>query len=248
MIFIRILAVLLALCSSVWAGNVVMLGGGEASTLTDPCSCPTSVYKFCYTGDYSGDVDKACFSNGSVVKDASLNSVDVINSSYVEYNAANEVIRWAVSNKDGIDDTIGTLFFTYKTPSLIAGDNILIEIYVNTNNYISITYVEYLGYIRVYHKGNGNSQYLTGGSFSTSSSYRIGYTWKTGNPGGHKLSIVPLGSATSWSAENDSNLLTAFSVAIDKIQFGKTSLGSVYDTNRVSDLIILGDYSANDPL
>lgn len=225
-----------------------MLG---ASAAADPCGCPTSTYMLCYTGDYPGDATKACYNSGDV-KDAATSSADTITSDYVVYDAKDENISWAVSSGDILSDVQGTLFFTYTTPSILSGDNTLFEVFGSSENFIRVFYYGGSNYIRAYHKGNNNVQYVsqTAVTLSGATSYRIGYTWKVGNPGGHKLSVVALGNDPTWTAEDDSNKLTSFNVSYPPpyVSIGERSSGfTVTDMNTVSDLIITSGYGDDDP-
>ena len=258
---IIIIALLLALPSLCFAGSLqekqMAVIAKKNTTTVDPCSSPTSTYMFSYTGDYSGDTDKACFANGTTSKDGTI--VDAtISASYIEYAAVNDYISWAVASGDGATDTQGTIFFSLYLVDGSSGvvDNSVLEIGVdtwNTNNYIVCYVLGSADTIRCLHNGNNNVQSTTGAasSLTVDAWYRIGYTWKTGDPGGHKISIVALGNDPSWSAEADPNLLTAFTegVVIQHILFGEKDYSSaVGHTTRIANAIVLSGYGSDDPL
>jgi hypothetical protein len=254
---IIIIVLLLALPSLCFAGSLqekqMAVIAKKNTTTVDPCSCPTSTYMACYTGDHASGADYLCYSSGSAA-DASSNTADTVNSSYVEYNAVDENLCWTVSGDDKISDTQGTMFFTYTTPATLSGSNLLFEAYTDSNDNIVVYYYHTGTTIRVSHLGSGTNQTISGAgsAITTSTSYRIGYTWKTGDPGGHKISIVALGNDPSWSAEADSNLLVAFTDQPNRMCIGEAGAASagynIADTTRIANLVITSGYGDDDPL
>ena len=214
---------------------------------------------FSYTGDYTADTDKACFTNGTASKDGTILTATV-DASYVTWSTAGDYILWAVSSGDGVSSTQGTIFFSLYVVDTV-GDGTAIEIGRDTwdgDNYIRITVYGTDDKIRAYHVSDPdgdtteNSQnVISTGGITANTWYRVGYTWKVGNPGGHRVSVVALGNDPSWEAEADSNTLTDFnaSLPIQNIVVGNKGIPATPgEARRVANVVILSGYAADDPL
>lgn len=247
-----ILALLIALpCEARMSVGIV--GSGGVAAAADPCGCPTSTYMFCYTGDHASGTGYACFTNGTATKNGTV--VDAtISTDYVSYSAVNDYIEWAVSSDDGVNDELGTLYFsaylTDEGDATLEGGAI-IEIFSGTdanNKILLYSYAANTG-ARGFHVGTATSHNVIGtGSLTTGAWFRYGLSW---NVATSKLSvsIVALGSAHSWVEEADA--LVAFDGAAQPtvIRIGESTSGlSVRDIPvLIKNVIILGTYQAADP-
>lgn len=239
--------------------NPWVAGSGVATT-ADPCGCPDVSYKFCYTGDYSGDAKKACYKTpGGVItqKAGTTGGSPTITSDYVSYSAINTYLQFAVENEDGFSDSVGTMYFslylTDEGDATLEGGAI-IELYGvanSTNNSINTySYPSNTG-LRCLFTGDADVESnIKNGALTTGAWFRAGVSWDVANS---KLavSIVALGSAHSWDVDDDT--LTAWHVDDQpaSITIGRKLWGlDVSDIPvLIKDVIIFGEYytSADDP-
>lgn len=219
-------------------GQTVASGG-------DPCGC-SGTYMFCYTGDYSGDTDKACFNSGASQKDGTVVDASV-SADYVTWSSTNDYISWAISGDDGFNDDEGTLYFDYYIDDDgNIGYNALIESYADANNYLMIYINGADDRVIARFISNGSTQelYL---SAAAGTWVRVGYTWQTGADAGGKHALSIDGGST-WGDE-DTEDLDSWTTAPDDITIGEKDGGvDVYENPRVRNLIILSGYKTADPL
>lgn len=234
-------------------------GAGVAAA--DPCGCATTTYMFCYTGDYSGDADKACFTNGTASKDGTevdTGTYVAISSDYISIDAQlDNHVYWEISSGDGFTSTKGTIFFSiYVTDGNANSDWDLFQLFearYDANNYLYIA-----GTDGTSSKGNlyavwrslgGTTQTLTATiATDLGAWYRVGYTWDTTNGDGvHSISAVAITSATSWE-DGTGTTLDAWTGEPSNIYVGERSYNQAVDARLIKDVYIFSTYKATDPL
>lgn len=235
--------------------SIQVFGGAQPSAPSaDPCGCPVTTYMFCYTGDYAGDTDKACFENGSVTKDGTTAGSITLSSDYVLVESNNSYITWSVSNPNQFNTTTGTIFLSFYVVD--DGDTDLeqvqiFEAYIDANNKLGCYTNGSGNYMTCVHTGSSTTQSINTANNSVliSTWYRLGYTWSAtadGTGAKHSISLVEVGSATSWSEVEEG--LKIWASNTDDITIGEKDLGaSMVDDVRVKDVIVLVDYQGTDP-
>ena len=249
-----ILFLLIATPSFAWTPcmTAVVSSGGAASA--DPCGCPTSTYMFCYTGDYSGDTDKACFTNGTAAKDGE--EVDTgtnvsITSTSISFTAVDNYVQWALSSKDGFDSTAGTIFFSvYINGGGDVNSNSLIElIYSQATDRLAIQSLDSGNLVRIaWEDNNGGAVGQDSVAALTENTwYRIGVAWNTVGTDMISVSVVAVGNATSW-VDGNGDEIAPFATEPAYIVVGeKASTLSTPDACQIKDIIILNTYKGTDP-
>ena len=250
----RIVIILLALLyfGSAQGRSTNVVVGQKIGGAVDPCGAATATYMMVYTGDYSGDTDKACFTNGTASKDSTNGGTPTFSADYVEFTAANVYASWAISGKDGFDSAIGTLCFTV---TIVDGDantdvdaNYLIEIRYDPNNYLTIGSIDVADKIQVGWKSNSLTTIgLTSAtSLTLGNAFRVCASWDAAND--HiAYSMVAKGSATSWQETTSTNV-DVWAAEPTDIKVGEYYAGATnVDINRVADLYIFSTYQATDP-
>jgi len=234
----------------------------SSTTTSVAASCPEGKYQFYWNGDYSGDTDKACFDNGTATKDGTTAGTPSLSADYLEVNALNEYLKWAVANRDGVSEAQGTLYFTARVAD--DGDADLenmtfAEVYVDGNNYILFYITGSTNKFTMAHKGSGTSKTLSKTeTISFDTWYRFGATWDTTtSPGRLSLSMLACSDAgsdcavstpvASWQATTGT--LRNFVNAPDDIALGENACGlGQQETLRIKDVIITSGYQDADLL
>jgi hypothetical protein len=234
---------------------------GGVTAATDACGVSTSLsYAFAYTGNHASGAGYACYKSTGTVSAENLTEADTgtnvtISADYVQFTAADNYVSWPVASgsNTGFSSSAGTIFFTY---TVVDGDansdldaNQPIEIRQGSGNYIYITTVDTGNYIQCKWRDNtGTAQTITSSvGMSLNTAYRVGYSWNAAGDV-HSVSVVTLGSATSWE-DSTGATLNAWVAEPTTIVVGDD--GNIYsnpDTNRVTDIYIFSGVKATDPL
>lgn len=245
------LLILLSILICLAIGGSVLAISLIGSGITSVYTCASGTYMFDYDGDYNGDTDKACFTDGGANKDGTI--VDAtVTSDYVEYSASDDYITWDVASEDGICDTLGTIYFSvYIVDDGDIGENALIES-INGNDKLAVFTNDSTNGVYGMHAGNNGAHVMYVASamgFTIGTWVRVGHSWQTGIGGNdHALAINAVGAATTWQDEDDDDLL-AWNANPDDITIGENAIGkTVNDTVRIKDVRILSTYKATDPL
>ena len=222
---------------------------GQVVTSGAAYTCPTGTYLFAYDGDYTGEVKQACFTNGTANKLGTENDPGTnitVSADYVEFDALNANLTFAVTGDDGLDDQEGTIYFSIYIVTT-AGSNNLIESFpasLPDQNGIKIltSTGQLIGFIEA-----GNVQHSTYGStLSPDTWYRVGYAWKVGGAGAnHSISGVTLGSVHSWADDEDALDATAWTP--DDFTIGENYGGNVVEnTIRIKDVLVVPTFKGTD--
>ena len=245
--FILTLILTAFLCVSASADHRSVVARKNVSAGGD---CAGGSYTAYYNGDHTTGADYICYNNGGGSVQASANTADAVNTSYVEYNAANKHLQWTDANVL-IDDEVGTIFFTLVIVGSINGNSLLFESYNGTDNLIRIIHDDVANAVAVTHKGDGTAKSQTGPTNLTTAdiSYRVGVTWQTGVAGiDCGISTVVKGNATSWNNSDKDFIAWNGANQPNKITIGENeSSQPVNDTIRISDMVIFRTYEATDP-
>jgi len=210
----------------------------------DPCSCQGTTYMFCYTGDFSADTDKACFTNGTASKDGTPNSAISVSANYLEWASTYDRLTWAISSDDGVSDSLGTVYFDYYAVSAV-GDQEVFRVVGDATNDIYIRVSGTSDTVKCSHTGNGTAQTVNSTATVVADAwYRIGYSWDTAN-NKHSVSVVTkTTSAKGW--EEDSEALEDWTTQPSALSAGDV-VGAATGTVRMRDVIVLSTYQATDP-
>lgn len=218
------------------------VGGGSAD-------CATGTYLANYNGDHSSGSSYICFNSGASSEDASSNTVDSVTTEYVEYNATGEHLSWDITGDITDLDGSGTLFVSVQTPddsSGSTGENVIFEIWYDSNNYI-VGRILSTGAISVVMKAkNTSSDTYTAACNNDTSWIRIGYSWSAGV--GHDISCVPLGSGENWS-NLDADTVQQWGGDPTTISIGQhNTTNNVTNKIRAKDYFITTGFKDEDPL
>ena len=213
-------------------------------------SCYVGTYSFAYDGDFTGDTDAACFTSGGANKQGTV-TADTVSTEYIEYNAVDEYVTWAVAGEDGVSDegphTVFLSLYVSDDGDTNMETNALFEVVADADNNLDC---------RVADTGDAVScvmEFQTTLKTKTSTVtlsfdtwYRVGYSWQTGEAGNdHATSVVTVGSEASWEEDDDD--LGVWGSAPTEITVGeKESALAVNDTVRIKDVCILSGYKATD--
>lgn len=216
------------------------------------CACPTNFYAGCYTGDCPDGTDYISWNNGASVADAIINTADTVSTAYIEYDAQDECVSWAVDSTDKLNDEQVTIFFTfYLTDAGETGveTNLLIESNIGVADRLYVVTADVTDKVVGYFKGGTSSEnVISSNTVSFLTEYRVGYTVQTGADAGgkHSISFVAKGSDTSWTEDVED--LDSWSSDPDNFSIGENETGSaVNDKPRIYDVIIRSGYQAKDP-
>lgn len=146
----------------------------------DPCvtaGC-SGTYDTCWTGEYSGDTDKACQNSGASQVDGTQNgSVITTNGDvYATFNATNDYIRWVPYNVDTIDNA-GYCEFNLTTPSSFTGNAFYTFPIIDGSNDIFCR-VDGSGDFYMRHN-DGTAEWSNSITLAVSTTYRCRCSWDT---------------------------------------------------------------------
>jgi len=229
-----------------WMSPMVAGGGVASGNACEDAGC-TGTYDFCYTGDYSGDVRKACYANGSNQTGTDVGTISV-SSGYITVDAVDEGLEFVVSSDDVMDSALGTIWLSFcldtdaitaSTQIFEAGDELgsddYIYCYISTDDTATCSY-----------KGDWATKSVTSVNTASSDSCstwnRLMYTWDLS---GDKHKVV-LDGGTGEEATTAE--LTALTPEPTIILFGQeySTIGMQYDI-QIKDVHILPTYDASDP-
>jgi hypothetical protein len=220
-----------------WFGQTLAAGGDEAG-----CVAGTT---FSYNGDHSTDADTACDSDGNAL-DGTVNNA-AASTSYVEYDATNEYVKWTIdsSEADMSATGTGTVCFTAHTVSAATHDDFL-QIYYDSSNVLYI----YTSGSYIYAKWLANSK--TGSvdtyGFTADTDHRICYSWDVANNNTALSRVAPVG-AVSWGTTDEDDI-DGFSSDASTVAVGEdnSQFINVVETCRVKDVTITGGFKDADPM
>lgn len=248
-----LLCVSIGYAENVFVINMGRLASGGGAPPGDPCSCPTSTYQFCYTGDYIGDPNVACVWDGSYTLSAYDITADICNSSYIQFDNSNEYVYFNDPNL--VNDTAGTIFFNVKMIDKDSdsdiGNCLLLEIFADADNRIIVQTANASNAIQLIHEGQNNatSHICTDTITFDPNIYRVGVTWTTASANPDvKISCVRDGNPTHWVTGNVNP--TSFDVLhpIDDFCIGEKDSGiTVGERAQIWDVIILPTFDGTDP-
>ena len=259
---IAILFVLLLIAGAAYARMTVIGVAGMVAASGSEDGCVTGA-TFTYNGDHSSGNTYACDSSGDSIA-AAANTADSVSASYIEYNAVDEHLRWAIDASEIDDSTAWTIFFSVYFVD--AGDttvkvNALIETGPNagaydSSNHIRIQILAPGGNAQIYSafKGQGTNVGLYDGlALSVDTWYRVGFSWSpaTGT-GAAASSVVALSNGENFDAESTSQDVLEWNS--DPAYPAYLSLGEhrqqvdVNQTVRIADFVAVSGYKAEDPM
>jgi len=214
--------------------------------------CPEGTYLFAWNGDYNGDTDKGCFTNGAATKDGSLGGSGAISTDYGDsgsygfrYTQDDDSLSWAISGEDGIDPTVGTIYMKVKLfndGSL--GTNYILECMTDWSNIIT-AYTDAFSRIIFWHEGVNDTDTVlaTGLTIDNSTWVTVGGTWDVNEAGDDIGATVTGGS--SWTAENDDT--TDWGTSPSTFYIGNDTMGGSNDMFYVDKIVIFGTDNATLP-
>jgi hypothetical protein len=222
------------------AGSTVAAGGGD---------CPDGTYKFAYNGDHSSGTDYACFDSGNSSKQGTETDPGTnitVSEDYIEFDAENAYMTWAVAGDDGIDDQEGTVYFSvYIVDDGGIGTNSIFESFGTTGSGPYLKMVTLSGQTIAFIDDDTTNNSTYGATLSGDTWYRVGIAWKVGATPSFSISAVTLGSAHSWADDNDT--LGANAWTPDDITVGDNlAANGVVDTVRVADIVIVSTFKGTD--
>jgi hypothetical protein len=247
---------LLAFVSSTGARMNIVVVGGSVPAVGDSCSCQTPTYDACYTGDHATATDYICYESDATSEDATNNTADVVSTSYIEYDAADENVQWTITGdlSAGLDSE-GTIFVDFYVIDRDADTNIhdasVFELRYNAANCINCYVRGAFDRIDCRFEGNTSDQIAAAGSLSFNTWYRLGYTWQTGADaaGKHSVSVVAKTAATSWQEDVVDLDDWDDGGAVDPLTFtlGEAASSKSDERVRIRDSVILTGYQTTDP-
>jgi hypothetical protein len=249
--WLALLILLLAsACSSADAGYGLQIVGPQVATST-PNPCATAgcdgTYKFCWTGDYAADTDKACVNSGAATLDGTI-SGGTVGTDYGQAGngfaktANNQYITWVNTADNLIDDTVGTVWMSIYSASLPDENDVLFESYVASTDYIKFELRLTSGHVRGTYRGQNASQDVENGTgLSTSTWTRVAYSWDDAN----NAHAVKMG-ADAWTAQSET--LTALASATDDVTIGENAVGGAENqTIYIDNVYVTAGYQDADP-
>lgn len=241
-----VLIFLIVFCASSASGVIFLRRAGN--------SCPSGTFEVGYDGDHDSGADYVCYESGTASEQASANTADVVNSSYVEFNAMDEHLRFTITSDISADiDSQGTIFFSWRqNTGASLGAAALVEITYSATEDIEISSNATWG-VFCRHNGGAEDEYVVSGSLSAQTDYRCGYTWDA-STNYHAVKCVTSGSV-SWGSpdDEDNEPIDGFddSGAVDPttLSIGEYLAGGSHggETYRVWDVFVTTGYKGTDP-
>lgn len=220
-------------------------GGAAAGT-----GCQTGTYLFTWQGDYSiggADTDKACFTNGTVTKDGTVEGSGALSVDYGEsssigfrYTADGDAIKWALLSRDGFLPTTGTIYVRMKALATTA-TMYVVDIYKDGNNSLAVKVIN-SNEVQCVHMGNGTATSAYGGTITDDTWTTIGCTWQP-NTTGNDFGVY---NGVSWS-ESDKGTVTDWSADADYIYIGANAITGGADDFYVNAVVITNAYKSAIP-
>ena len=222
-------------------------GGGGG----DPCSCPTTIYLACYTGDGT-DPNYICLNDGASQLAATNNTVDTCTASYVESDSVNEYITWVDPNI--LDDRHGTICFNLRLADKDAdsdiGNCLLIESYADSENRLLVQTNGAADSIQFTFEGNTVLDTMTSTvDPNFDEDYRVCVAWTTdlANPD-YSISVTLDGAGTSWENGNEDPVVWDPNHPVDDFTIGEKDSGlSTNERWRIWDVWISNVFQDTDP-
>lgn len=234
--------------------NPAMLvsGGGAA-----PYTCATGTYMFWYDGDYSGDTDKACLTNGTASEDGSISGATV-SSDYIEIQANDQYVEWANDSEVALTDSAGTVFFSIYVVDADSNSDVdtsqILEAYTNTNNYLYCSISDTTNKVYCSQRGAGGTSIAisTQATLSVGAWYRVGYSWTISGQSHAAIIASGEGAISSWAgATEEAEYTSAWTVpnfVVGEKGASGISGGVTTDYIRVKNVIITSGYKDADQL
>lgn len=219
---------------------------------------PAGTYKFWYNGDHPSGTNYAYSDSGSGSEAGSITGSSVSNDS-VTVDTAGENITWSTTSNDLVSGTKGTVFFSVYVSdegNADLGSNALLEVYLDSLNYLRIYSADASNNITALHRGNDGSLPTIGTSFASlgiGAWYRVGYSWQTGaDTNGEHAIILQTGdeALNDWSeATTESEDLDDWSGSPTSLTVGQSHFTDLEDASfQIKDVIITSEYKDLDPL
>jgi len=215
-------------------GAAVGMSATEGQTIAgggDACSSPEAVYEVVWTGEYSGDTDKACLNSGAANEDTAeegtviTSGADLDGAYFLTLDDDNHslVLTATLPTNIATLDSEGTVEIHIITPVMGAGDDIgLFQLHHDgsgRDDDVITTYID--GDTKTLygrHEGDNNTHWTTT-TIADSTEYWVQHTWSVSGSD-HCIRACDDAACAGDSWECDSDALDAFGDNIDTIAFG----------------------------
>jgi hypothetical protein len=239
-IFILLCFYLLPFVASADVG-VNYYGGGQGST----AGCASETYLFNWDGNYLGDTDKGCFTNGGANKDGTQSGGTLVTGQFT-VTAHNEYVTWTVTGSDGFDsDGNMTVYVQVNIDTVTAAERMSVfESYKDANHSFNVIIMEDRT-LRCRWEGDGSAFTSdSGSSISEETDVWVGCSMDIA---GDELS-ASINGGSSW--DDDVDAITTWSQDAVNVVIGEKDAetgNSFDDTGIVKEVYVLSGHKTAKP-
>jgi hypothetical protein len=251
----------LSSCMSPSDAAINVAVGSPPTAGASPCATAgcDGTYKFCWTGDYAADTDKACFTSGGATKDGTQTGTVEIEAAYgrsgngIRINDDTESWSWVIASDDGADDSAGTLWMSVYIGDVAAETTVFETNSGTAANGLRLSIAASERTTGTY-KGNNAADNVqspaTTGVIDQGEWTRVMYSWDQPNDT-EKVCVDKDTGGDKDAGECDDDVgegMTAFAAAHTELHIGEDANGVVTtDAIYIDDVKILSTYDAADP-